>query len=187
MFWEKKCKNCSTKIDKKWVFCPSCGIDLKEVQGKGIFQQVDKEFRQIDKMLEMKVPRFMLRPPLKAKGVSITITADNVSPPKINVQTYGEHKHTHHEHKHEDKPLRTTKVTEEPEAKIQKNQNKQVITLNLPDVKNLEDIEIKQLNQSIEIKAFASDKTYFKLIPIPSNASVNNEFKDGVLKIEVVK
>ena len=126
-----------------------------------------------------------VKPPLKAKGVSIIITADNVSPPKINVQTYGNQKHVHHHH-HE-KPVRIPKTTEEPEMKIHRSQNKQIITLNLPDVKNLEDIEIKQLHQSIEIKAFAGDKAYFKLIPIPSNASVNNEFKDGVLKIEVVK
>lgn len=91
--------------------------------------------------------------------------------------------HHHHEHKN----VRTPRITEEPETKIQKSQNRQTITLNLPDVKNLDDIEIKQLHQSIEIKAFAGDKAYFKLIPIPSDATVNNEFKDGVLKIEVVK
>lgn len=187
MFWEKKCKNCESKVDSKWLFCPNCGINLKEVKEKDIFQEVDREFKQIDKMLGVKVPKFILKPPLKTKGVSITITSDNVSPPKINVQTYGEHKHHHHEHKHEEKPVRVPKTTEEPETKIQKTQNKQVITLNLPDVKSLEDIEIRQMHQSIEIKAFAGDKAYFKLIPVPSDATVNNEFKDGVLKIEVVK
>ncbi len=186
MFWDKKCRNCKSKIDGKWLFCPSCGMTLKEMREPDMFKEIDKEFRQIDKMMEMKIPKFMLKPPLKAKGVSITITSDNASPPKINVQTYGGHKH-HHEHKLEEKPVRIPQTTEEPETKIQKTQNKQIITLNLPDVRNLEDIEIKQLDQSIEIKAFAGDKAYFKLIPIPSNAMVNNEFKDGVLKIEVVK
>lgn len=185
MFWEKKCKNCDEKVKSEWVICPYCAFPLKEVKTKDLFQEVDKDIRQMDKMMEMKVPKFMLKPPLKAKGVSITITADNVSPPKINVQTYGDNKPVHHHH-HE-KPVRIPKTTEEPDTKIQHSQNKQIITLNLPDVKNLEDIEIKQLHQSIEIKAFAGDKAYFKLIPIPSNASVNNEFKDGVLKIEVVK
>ncbi|MBI2005521.1 MAG: zinc ribbon domain-containing protein [Candidatus Aenigmarchaeota archaeon] len=184
MFWDKKCKNCGDKLDGKWLFCPSCGITLKET-GKDVLQEVDREFRQIDKMMELKVPRFMLRPPLKTKGVSITITADNASPPKIDVQAYGGQKHMHHHHEH--KNVRTPRITEEPETKIQKSQNRQTITLNLPDVKNLDDIEIKQLHQSIEIKAFAGDKAYFKLIPIPSDATVNNEFKDGVLKIEVVK
>ena len=59
--------------------------------------------------------------------------------------------------------------------------------MDIPDVKSLDDIEVKQLQQSIEIKAYAGDKAYFKLIPIPSNATVNNEFKDGILKIEIEK
>ena len=185
MFWDKKCKSCGEKVKADWVICPYCTSPLKEIKTKDVFQEVDKEFREIDKMMEMKVPRFMLKPPLKAKGVSITITSDNTSPPKINVQAYGQPKHVHHHY--DQKPLRVPKVTEEPETKIQKSQNKQIITLNLPDVKSLEDIEFKQLSQSIEIKAFAGDKAYFKLIPIPTNASVNNEFKDGVLKIEIMK
>ena len=185
MFWDKKCKSCSIKVESEWGFCPNCGNVLKDVRGRDISQEVDRDFKQIDKMFEMKVPKFMLRPPLKAKGVSITITSDSVSPPKINVQAFGEHKHDHHHH--EQKPARVAKSTEEPETKIQRHRDKQTITLNMPDVKSLEDIEIKQLSQSIEIKAFAGDKAYFKLIPIPSNAMVNNEFKDGVLKIEVSK
>lgn len=185
MFWDKKCNNCDIKIKPEWEFCPNCGTTLKDIRSKDVFQEVEKEFKQIDKVLEMKVPKFMLKPPLKNKGVSIIITADNITPPKINVQTYGGQNQIHHHHEH--KTVRVPKTTEEPETKIQKNQNKQTITLNLPDVKNLEDIEIKQLHQSIEIKAFAGDKAYFKLIPIPSHATVNNEFKDGVLKIEVLK
>ncbi|MEM7827630.1 MAG: zinc ribbon domain-containing protein, partial [Candidatus Aenigmatarchaeota archaeon] len=184
MFWDKKCKNCGNKVDRKWIFCPYCSSPLKEIKEKDIFQEVDKEFRQIDKMVEAKIPKFILKPPLKAKGFGITITMDNISPPKINVRTYGEPKH---HSKYEEKPVRVPKVTEEPETKIQRIQNKQIITLNLPDVKNLDDIEIRQLQQSIEIKAFAGDKAYFKLIPVPSNATINNEFKDGVLKIEIVK
>lgn len=188
MFWDRRCKNCSSKIKPEWVFCPDCGFALKEVKNKDVFQEIDKEFRQIDKMLELKVPKFMIRPPIRGKGVSITITADNMSPPKIDVQTYGGHKHIHHhEPKRQEIPVRIPKTTEEPETSIQKVQNKQIITLNLPDVKSLGDIEIKQLSQSIEIKAFAGDKAYFKLIPVPANASVNNEFKDGILKIEIVK
>ncbi len=116
--------------------------------------------------------------------MSITITSDNVSPPKIDVRPYGENKHHHHV---EEKPVRTVKTTEEPKTKVQRVKNKQIITMDIPDVKGLEDIEITQLHQSIEIKAFAGDKAYFKLIPIPSHATVNNEFKDGVLKIEVEK
>ncbi len=185
MFWSKKCRNCDTKVKEEWSFCSNCGFPLKESR-RDPLQEIDKEMRHIDRMMEMKMPKY-IRQPVKAKGVSITITSDNTSPPKINVQAFGEHKHVHHEHKRPEKPVRIPKSTEEPETKIYKTHNKQVITLNLPNVKSLEDIEIKQLDQSMEVKAFAGDKAYFKLIPIPSDAQVNNEFKDGVLKIEVVR
>lgn len=184
MFWDKKCKNCNVKIDKNWAFCPSCGYQLRGGKAKDMFQEFDKEFKQIDKMMEMKAPQVVF-PPMKGKGISITITSDNVSPPKIDVQPFGGHKHLHHHV--EQRPSRIPKTMEEPETKMQNIKNRQIITLNLPDVKSLEDIEIKQLDQSIEIKAFAGDKAYFKLLPIPSNAVVNNEFKDGVLKIEVMR
>ena len=168
MFWGKKvCGNCTNKIETLWAYCPFCGNGLKENAPK-----VEQR--------EMK-PKFIVHP----KGVSITITSDNFSPPKIDVRSYGENKH--HHHNVEEKPVREIKTTEEPKTKIQRVKNKQIITMDIPDVKGLEDIEITQLQQSIEIKAFAGEKAYFKLIPIPSHATVNNEFKDGVLKIEVEK
>ncbi|MEM7824975.1 MAG: hypothetical protein QXO27_03305, partial [Candidatus Aenigmatarchaeota archaeon] len=81
--------------------------------------------------------------------------------------------------------IRVTKVAEEPETEIQTVGNKQIISIKLPDVKKEEDIEIKKLEQSLEVKAFAGDKTYFKLIPIPKEASINKKFKNGLLKIEI--
>lgn len=148
------------------MYCPFCGNGLRE--------QTKMEQNEIK-------PKFVINP----RGMSITITSDNISPPKIDVRPYGENRH--HHHVVEQKPAREVKTTEEPKTKIQRIKNKQIITMDIPDVKSLDDIEVKQLQQSIEIKAYAGDKAYFKLIPIPSNATVNNEFKDGILKIEVEK
>lgn len=184
MFWNSKsCINCDSKVKHEWSYCPNCGMGLKE----DIKKEIQNDLKEIDKIFEMKVPRFVVKPNAKSKGVSIIITSDNLSPPKINVRTFGEKQDHRHHHHHVEKPVRIPKLTKEPETKIQRIHNKQVITLNLPDVKSLDDIEIKQLQQSIEIKAFAGDVAYFKLIPVPSNAIVNNEFKDGVLKIEILK
>jgi HSP20 family molecular chaperone IbpA len=123
--------------------------------------------------------------------------------PKIEVKTSGEYKKLEPEIKRRlgvkpgveevseeeeevEKKVRIPKVTEEPEAEIKNLGNKQIISIKLPDVKSKEDIEVKKLEQSMEIKAFAGDKAYFKLIPLPANASiVKKEFKNGVLKIEV--
>ncbi|MBI2542575.1 MAG: zinc ribbon domain-containing protein [Candidatus Aenigmarchaeota archaeon] len=184
MFWsKKKCRNCDNEVKSDWMYCSNCGIDLTEK--KHIHSEIDKDFRRIDKLFDGREPKFILKPSLKSKGISITITSDNMTPPKIEVMSSGEFKRK--SQIEEPKPVRIPKVTEEPHTKIERKHDKQIITVDMPDVKSLDDIELKQLHQSIEIKAFAGDKAYFKLIPIPMNATVNNEFKDGVLKIEVVK
>ncbi|MEM2772259.1 MAG: hypothetical protein QXR88_00180, partial [Candidatus Pacearchaeota archaeon] len=55
---------------------------------------------------------------------------------------------------------------EEAKYKIKRLGNVIIYEINLPGVKSLDDIEIKKLENSIEIKAIGKDKVYFKLIPI---------------------
>jgi len=136
--------------------------------------------------------------PKGSGGISITITSGTGREPKVEVKTSGSFKEVEPEIKRklgvkpsveeiEEKPKpKQTKIAEEPETKIENIGNKQIIKIKLPNVKSLKDIEIKKLEQSIEIKAFAKDVTYFKLIPIPANSYISNkEFKDNVLKIEI--
>jgi len=201
MFWKKKCKNCSKETKSEWNFCAHCGDGLVEKPIDDIFGDVGKEFRRIDKEFktDFRFPRFRVRSPLGGGGVSITITSGTGMQPKVEMKTSGEYKRLEPEIKAKlgvkeykrdvgepNKEVKIPKVTEEPETKIQRTGNKQTIKINLPDVKE-EDVQIKQLEQSIEIRAFAGDKVYFKLIPIPTNAYVDKEFKDGILKIEVVR
>lgn len=193
MFWKKKCKNCSEEKKDKWNFCSNCGINLKEDSFDDVFKEAGKEFQDANKELKMgfDFPKNWLKNPLK-NGVSIRITSGTGMQPKVEVRRMGEHKHveTFSEHRGEThihgKPRIIPEVTEEPETKVQKAGNRQIITINLPDVKE-EDVVVKQLEQSIEVRAYSGDKGYFKLIPIPSNAGINKEFKNGILKIEVIR
>jgi len=173
-FGKKKCRKCGEKVDDKWSFCPYCGEELKKP--KSILENIDREFEKVDKMLSFK----------PIKGISIMISGGEGMEPKIKIKTpsYGEDE-TKRE-KVKERSIRIPKITEEPETKIERIGNRQVIKMKLPGVK-MEDIEIKRLEQSIEVKAFAGDKTYFKLIPIPSNAAINRSFESEMLKIEVLK
>ncbi|MCS7106293.1 MAG: zinc ribbon domain-containing protein [Candidatus Aenigmarchaeota archaeon] len=206
MFEKKKCPSCGEKVKDEWEFCPICGEALKErreVKLFDIFDDIEKEFERIDKMFGFEFPRFRIRPGIKGGGISITIHSVSGKEPKIEVKTTGEYKKLEPEIKRrlgvkpaveevesveeeaEKKKFKVPKVTEEPETKIEKVGNKQLIKIKLPSVKE-EDIEVKKLEQSIEVKAFAGDKAYFKLIPIPTNASVTRkEFKNEILTIEV--
>jgi HSP20 family molecular chaperone IbpA len=210
MFEKKKCPACGKKVEKEFSYCPYCGEELKEAEEEfeefrpfSIFEDIDKdigkELKRVDKMFSkdfFKFPKFE-----RGGGISITIQSGTGMEPKVEVKTSGEYKKLEPEIKRrlgvkpaieeveeevEKKPRRIPKVTEEPEAKIEKIGNKQRIEIKLPDVKSEKDIEVKDLEQSIEVKAFAGDKAYFKLLPIVGTVT-KKEFKNGILRIEVEK
>jgi len=139
--------------------------------------------------------------PFKGGGISITIRSGTGMKPQINVKTSGNYKKVEPELKKklgvregiseevEGEPRRERKIpkiTEEPETDIKRTVSNETITIKLPDVKNEDDIEIRKLEQSLEVKAFAGDKAYFKLIPIKRNFQIlEKDFKDGILKIKM--
>jgi len=200
MFRKNRCPKCGRKLNADWNFCPYCGYEVKPKiisPLEGIFEDVEKEFEKLDKMfgIGFKIPKIPLE---KGGGVSITIHSGTGMKPKIEVKTSGEYKKIEPELKRklgikpaieevEEKPARRKmpKITEEPETKVKIVGNKRIISLILPGVKDSKDIEIKRLEQSVEIKAFAKDRAYFKLIPVPSDVSIRSEFKDGILTLEI--
>lgn len=207
MFETKKCRRCGKGLKEDWVACPYCGEGLRERRPYDIFENIEKEFKRVDKVfgpIFFKFPKIDNEFPFKIGGISITIKNGTGMKPQIDVKTAGEYKKLEPDIKRKigvreggfeeikeeniERKLRIPKKTEEPEIKIDKHGNGKIISIKLPDVKNPEDIEIKKLEQSLEIKAFAGDKAYFKLIPIKPNSEILNKvFKDGVLKIEIME
>jgi len=212
MFEKKKCPNCGEKIKDEWNFCPYCGEEfLKKAKvkesplmpfGEDIFEEIEKEFERMDKMFGLpsfKLSSFKSKPFVRGGGISITIRSGTGMEPKIEIKTSGEFKKIEPELKkklgikppveeveEEVKPRKMPKVTEEPETEVKNLGEKQVILIKLPGVKSESDIEIKKLEQSLEVKAFAGEKAYFTLLPIPKGSSiVDKKFKDGVLNIEI--
>lgn len=211
MFGRKVCPNCNKKIKEDWEFCPHCGEKIEPekesaVPFGSIFEDIEKEFERIDKIFgfdSFKLPTFKMKPGIRGGSVSITVQSGTGMEPKVEIKTSGEYKKLEPELKRkfgikpaieeveeEEKEVKRRKVkppkvTEEPETEIQTAGNKQIISIKLPDIKSEDDIEVKKLEQSIEVKAFSDDKTYFKLIPIPKDVTVSKKFKDGVLKIEI--
>jgi len=212
MFKKKRCPKCEKEVKDEWEFCPYCGYPLKEKyraeerffeEFEGfesfdrIFERMEKEFEEMLKMPTFKIPRIKFSSP-GFSGISITIHSGTGMKPKVEVKTYGEYKKLEPEIKRrlgvkvpveeveEEREVEyeQPKVTEEPEAKVSKEGRKTIIEIKLPDVEKEEDIEVKRLEQSIEIRARAKDKLYFKLLPIVGEI-VSKSFKDGVLKIEI--
>jgi len=72
---------------------------------------------------------------------------------------------------------------EEPETHVTRLTNKLVYEINLPGVER-ENIIIRKLESSIEIKAFSEEKSYFKLIPM-SLPLLRSNLKEGKLFLEL--
>jgi HSP20 family molecular chaperone IbpA len=176
IFNKKKCKACDQNIESKWFYCPYCGKEIRT--NKDVFEAIDKEFEQIGKAFG--ISNIKMKP--MGEGVSIIITSGDDMTPKVDIRNTRDHEPRRKQIV--EKLTRIPKFTEEPDTKIERLGKKQIIKIKLPGVKE-DDIEIKKLENSIEIRAFVGDKCYFKLIPIPSNANVNETFENEMLKIEV--
>lgn len=206
MFERKICRNCGQGVKDEWDFCPKCGAQIKEKRRErefGIFGDIDKEFERIDKMFDFgpfKIQRLRMKPSpeMKGGGISIVVHSGTGMEPKIQVRTSGDYKQVEPEIKKrlgvtsngeveykQQKQIKAPKVTEEPETEIQNIGPRKIILIKLPDVKSERDIEIKRLEQSVEVKALTSNKAYFKLIPVPEEAQVKKSFSKGILKIEI--
>jgi len=195
--WKKKvCPSCGEKVKDDWKFCPYCGSNLTERSKspfENIFEEVEKEFKKFDKIFSFDSETF---PKIKFKsfppGTIISITLTGHSPPRVSMKPL-EKPHleeklpTTQKEAAPKKKIRIPKVTEEPATEVKTEKDKNIIILKLPEVKTEEDIEIKKLENSVEVKAFAGDKAYFKLIPIPRYAEVTSSFKNGILTLEIKK
>jgi len=173
------------------------------------FADIDKEFERLSKLIGKKQMK-----PFWGGSISITMESGTGKEPRIEVRTTGDFKELEPEikkrlgikpkieevetekaraareeeeriKKEEKKKARPIpKVTEEPEMQIKEEEGKKVLTISLPGVKSLKDIDIRKMEHSIEIKAFAGDKVYFKLIPIEGDI-LAKKFKDSTLILEI--
>ena len=141
-----------------------------------LMKNLDKQFKNLDKR-ETKMN------PWKNKGnkngVSISISTSGNRPPKIRVNSFGndsEFKQKEQNIKKQIKEMPTLSQgslkkfsslpREEPSTNIRRLSDKVIYEINMPGIKSIKDISIIKLENSLEIKALAKDKSYFKLISI---------------------
>jgi len=55
---------------------------------------------------------------------------------------------------------------EEPAVSVRRLSNRVIYELAVPGVKSLKDVSVAQRENSIEVKALAKDKVYFKIVPL---------------------
>jgi HSP20 family molecular chaperone IbpA len=192
----RRCESCGAELKANWRFCPSCGARVGRPR-PDIFEEVERAFEEFDKMFSPRFFRFpRIKFPTRGGGVSITIRSGLGREPEVRVSTFGDYKRFEPEIKRrlglkppleevEEKP-RVPKVTEEPEMTVERVDDRQVLRLKLPGIRSVGDVDVRKLEQSIEIRAFADDKAYFKLIPVkPETQVLRKDLKDETLEIEI--
>ncbi len=74
----------------------------------------------------------------------------------------------------------------EPSCETKWAQDHLVVELDLPRVESSKDIDVKKLSESIEIRAFAGNKGYFKILSIPKDAElISKRFRNQKLTLKI--
>ena len=203
-----RCRRCGSGVDEKWKFCPKCGSILRRDFFSNVFERVGREMKEMDRSFERNFEVLDLSPffrrPTKSGGFSIRITRSGQGKPKVSFKTFGDvdRKDVESEvsklglkevvvQKTEKSEtgiqLERAKVTKEPETYVKNLGDRIVVEVKLPGVSGEEDIQVKSLENSIEVKALAGDKAYFKILTKPEKANiVRKDFEDDVLRLEIV-
>lgn len=181
MFERSRCRRCGYPMKRGWNYCPECGMP---VNPGPVFKSGDDIFKGIERMINTGFSSPGSRPVQKG-GISITIRRSSDSEPKVDVRTTGDYRRLEPEiRKSVGAPKKVPKgKVEEPVADVKKSGSRVEISLDLPGTKE-GDVEVTKLENSLEVRAYSDDKTYFKLIPVPRGAEmVEKKFRDGRLEI----
>lgn len=207
------CSECNSKVDMGWEFCPKCGNGLITEAGRDLFSEIferfGQEFAEMNKMFERQIeavdisPMFRKSKGRQGGGFTINIVTSGNRPPEVQIRTFGdvdekrlkrqvsqmvgsetEYAEQKAERAHESERIRVPDVTEEPKTDVKKVLGKVVVDMELPDVKE-KDIDIKDLESSVEVKAVSGKKAFFKILKKPEAHKISNKkFEKGILHLE---
>lgn len=180
--FDKKCKECAKKVERKFNYCPWCGASLKagaedmgmlgdddfgkitedlklpfgveKIMG-GLVKQLEKSLQNMDMDEKTGMP----------KGFKIQIARSPINggqivqnKPKVRKSAVVVSK------EEEDRRANLEKV--EAESKIKRLGDVIIYDIEAPGVKRTEDVVVTELETGIEIRAYAKDKCYVKVIPL---------------------
>ncbi len=207
-----KCPHCGSEVSDDWGYCPNCGDRLNKKKDlmdlSDVFDGMQKELDQMNNIFEKNLEVFDIRPffkqPLKGKGFTIKIVNKNGQKPEVSVKTFGDVdakavEQTLSKYIGQERPSRTPisqnvqqkvpteppKITEEPATNVRRMGDSVVIEVKLPGVKSMGDVRVQDLESSVEVRARAGDKAYFKILTKPETFRLaDTKFSDELLFLE---
>jgi len=206
----KKCKKCGERISSKHRFCPNCGIPLKKTNsenwgmlGKNDFEEqnpfsnslldgftgnmFNKMLGSAMKMLEKEMKKEISRENIQPKtNVRLMINGKeiNLNDIKTSPKNIEKKEKLLDDFSKESLKKFSQLPKKEPKTSVKRLSNTVIYEINIPGVRSLKDLSIVKLENSIEIKAVAKDKAYFKLLPI-NLPIIDYELEKGKLILEL--
>jgi HSP20 family molecular chaperone IbpA len=152
------CGYCGTHLSDKWRYCPYCG---RKINGEP--DPFEVFFRS------------------SIRGFKIHISSAEKKP-KPRVSQFGVVRVPIDEPDKADKShkrrARTIQRVVEPEGMVQHIGQHTLIRVKLPGIRE-EDVDVRKLSESVEIKAHKENETYFKQFQIPLTAKIISKHMEG--------
>lgn len=194
--FKKRCPNCNEKLSRKSRFCSNCGHSFKNMNEEdyGLLGETDEQedFDEVFggfgggmfnkmlsgamKMLEKEMNKSMSPSANQRRAIPKTNFQLYVNGKKVNLGEEGMSMQQPmvQSVKKRKLPVPSDKIIQsslklprkEPKTIMRREGNKVVYELNLPGIHSEEQLLISKLEGSTEVKAFAKDKVYSKIIPL---------------------
>lgn len=198
------CPFCGNDLEARNFEGKISDLDFQEIKmpfpfGR-LFNQLTKELsREFDKLAELENLEERKK---KIKGRGISISVSNVGGvPKVKIGKIGDIAGMPIHRRGSEMPKITKKSIskvigkeqaeryaklprKEAETSVRRLSESIVYEISLPGVKNIQDVFVHKLKNSIEVKAFGSKSAYFKLIPLDLYIK-NFQLKDEKLILEL--
>jgi HSP20 family molecular chaperone IbpA len=188
------CPDCRREMEEDWAYCPYCGTGQEVPRRRALFpsmfsdlfRDIEEEFRRLDRLFErdfrpFEEPHF--------SGVDISIVMGPDQEPTMEVQTHGDMQDHEPEIRKnlnigEKKTRPPPDYVREPVSRMKQEGNRLILEMDVPLCKDEEDCEVRKMQESVEIKAYAGDTAYFKLFRIPRGARiVSKKLQDEKLTV----
>jgi len=191
--FKKKCPKCNNRVDRKYRFCPFCGRNLKDhdredygLLGKDDFDEsfnsifhditnipmnrlIKTAMKMTEKMIkDMQKQEFnQPKQPYSNMDIQFFVNGKRVFPEKTAPKTEKPIKIPIRTNLSKEKAEKFAKLPKkEPSSKMRRLGEKLIYEISVPGVKDISDVLINQLENSIEIKALSKNKVYSKTLNI---------------------
>jgi len=190
------CPFCGKKLEKNEAFCNNCRADLRPFILMPSPQEIERELRKVMEQFSSN-QTFGFNPP-PARGFYISVTMSGDKKPVIKTGKIEDLSKVLKDLPIPDfvKKSLNLEITPEESANLefveavvetQKYGSKEIITVLMPGVESMENVEIARRGESLEITGKSSSRIYFAEVDISGKAVVESSLKGGELRITLEK